>query len=409
MLKRRLCLLGMVVCLSACAAGGSGFDSPSPGAPALSPSPSPTPFQPATPSPTPSPTATVTPTPTPTGTPTEYQTPLGGETLRTLADAIGFGIGAPYLNPEARDPAFASVLASEFNTVMLTTFMKKTQPERGRFDWSVADAALQSAADGGLAVVGGPLVYDNATAPGWLAFDAADCGSWKPDTLEGILRTFVQTAVSRFTGRVSVWEVVNEPLTSAENCWRRILGEEYINRAFQYARQADPDAVLMLNEAFGREGVDAELAGRFLALVRRLKDAGVPVDSVGIQMHLSAEMLRPGYAEEFQSFLAEARRTGVRVMITEMDVYQGPAGYHADPFENQRRIFGTIARICLETPDCTHLMVWGVSDRYTWLSRIEGATFDDPQPLLFDEAYARKPAYFDVLDALRDALIGGRR
>jgi len=404
---RRLGVLWIAACLTACATGGSLSDPPPPSvpAPAVSPSPSPTPFQPVVPSPTASPTSTAAPTPTPTA----YQTPPGGETLRSLADAIGFGIGAPYLNPEARDSSFASLLRAEFNTAMMTTFMKKTEPERDSFDWGYSDAAARSAAEGGMAVIGGPLVYNNATAPNWLGFGAADCGSWPPETLEGILRSYVETVVSRFAGRVSVWEVVNEPLTGADNCWRRILGDEYIHRAFLYAHRADPDALLMLNEAFGREGVDPELTDRFMALVRGIKDAGVPLDAVGIQMHLSLELLRPGYPDEFRYFLSRARRTGVEVMITEMDVYQGPGGYFEDPFAVQAEAYGTIARICLETPYCTMLMTWGISDKFTWLLRIEGGTFEDPRPLLFDPAFERKPSYFAVRDALREALAGGRR
>jgi endo-1,4-beta-xylanase len=404
---RRLGLILLMSLLPACMTGGYSSGPVSSSIPSLEihPTPSPTPFQPILPTPAPTPTATAAST----RTPTAYQTPLEGETLRTLSDAIGFGIGAPVLNPEARDPSFESVLRSEFNTITLTTFMKKTQPTRDNFDWEYSDAALKHATDGGLAVVGGPLVYSNATAPNWLAFEAADCGSWKPETLEEILRIYVQTVVSRFGGQVSVWEVVNEPLTGSDNCWRRILGEEYIDRAFLYAHQANPDAALMLNEAFGREGVDAELTDRFIALVRRLKDAGIPIDAVGIQMHLSAELLRESYPDEFRYFLSQARRTGVRVMITEMDVYQGADGFFENPFEVQAAVFRTIAQICLETPYCTHFMTWGISDQYTWLSRIKGNTFENPRPLLFDEGYVRKPAYYAVRDALRDALIGGRR
>ncbi len=399
------------VFLSACAAGGPFMDLPSPTftspAPALTASPSP--FQPESPTFTPSPSATVTPSATPTESPSAYQTPPGGETLRFLADAEGFGIGAPYQYPEARDPAFQPLLTAEFNTVMLTTFMKKSQPEQDRFDWSLADAAFQLAQANGMAIVGGPLVYDNPTAPAWLGFGADYCGGWGADELEGILKNFIQTAVSHFAEKVGIWEVVNEPLTSGKNCWHALLGDEYINRAFLYAHEADPDAVLMLNEAFGREGIDRALTDRFMELVRRLKDSGIPLDAVGIQMHLSAELLRPTYPEEFQYFLHVARLNGVKVMITEMDVYQGPPGFMADPLGFQKEVFGTITRICLEDPHCTHLIVWGVSDRYTWLSQIEGGGFEKPQPLLFDRDFLRKPAYFGVLDALRAAFVGGRR
>jgi endo-1,4-beta-xylanase len=404
-------VIWICIFLSACAPADASRDSGFIENSSLPPAPtaSPSPFQPETPAFTPSPSATVSPSATPTESPSAYLTPIGGETLRFLADSAGFGIGTPYLNPEARDPLFPPVLTTEFNTVMMTTFMKKVQPERDRFDWSLADSAFQLAQGNGMEIVGGPLVYDNLTAPAWLGFDTEDCGGWRADTLEGILKNYVQTTVSRFGKQVAIWEVVNEPLTSGENCWRAILGDEYIDRAFLYAHEADPDAVLMLNEAFSRAGVDRDLTDRFMALVRRLKDSGIPLDAIGIQLHLSADILRPTYPEEFRSFLHLARRHGAKVMITEMDVYQGPPGFFADPFDVQQEVFGTITRICLNDPRCTHLMVWGVSDRNTWLSRIEGGGFENPQPLLFDDEYLRKPAYYAVLDALRAALAAGRR
>ncbi|MBN2085441.1 MAG: endo-1,4-beta-xylanase [Anaerolineales bacterium] len=407
----RLFSVCVLVCLASCAAGekigissAGTVPSPKPGQTS-----SPTPFQPAAPSVTRSPGATAVPSQTPTPSRTAYQTPAGGETLRSVADALGFGIGTPYQNLEARGPSFQSLFTAEFNTVMMTTFMKKTQPERDRFDWSLADSVLQLAQASGMTIVGGPLVYDNLTAPAWLGFDTEDCGSWSADELEEILKGFIQTAVSRYGKKVSTWEVVNEPLTSGDNCWRTILGDQYIDRAYRYAHESNPEAALMLNEAFGREGVDRNLTDRFMGLVRRLKESGIPVNTVGIQMHLSAELLRPGYPEEFRYFLEQAQRHGVGVMITEMDVFQGPPGFFTNPDDVQKKIFQTIAQVCLETSRCTHLILWGVSDRYTWLSRIEGGGFENPRPLLFDDNFLRKPAYFGVLDALREALMDRER
>jgi endo-1,4-beta-xylanase len=368
-------------------------------------SPSASPFQPENPVPTPTASATLELSVTPTSSAT-IDPNLNG-TLRYSADRIGFGIGTVYQSQEAHDPLFPSVVNTDINTLMMTTFMKKTQPARDRWDWSVADDALDLGLANGQKIIGGPLVYDNQTVPAWLKFDRPDCGAWTAAELEGILQEYIQTVVARFRGQVAAWEVVNEPLTSGDNCWRHTLVDRYIGRAFRHARAADPDARLFLNEAFGRAGVDKDPTDQLFSLVKSLKEAGVPLDAVGIQMHLSAEILRSSYPNEFRYFLRQARNAGVKVMITEMDVYQGPPGHFPDPLGVQKQIFNIVTRTCLSFPDCTDLLVWSVSDRYTWLAHLSGNNFIDPQPLLFDGQFGQKPAYFGVLEALQETGAGG--
>jgi endo-1,4-beta-xylanase len=399
----------ILVLLSSCAKVEPIAPADTPSTPSLefTAKPSLTPFQPAVHSPTPSASPTDTPTATATMRPTVIPPAGGEETMRAYADPIGFGIGTVYQAQEGHNPLFPPVFSSEFNTAMMTTFMKKVQPSRDQWDWSLTDEVISLALVDNQKIIGGPLVYDNSNAPSWLLFDHADCGAWAPAELEGILRTYIQTVAARFGKQVAAWEVVNEPLTSADNCWRRLLGDRYINRAFRYAHEAAPDARLMLNEAFGRAGVDKAAADQFLALVQRLKAAGVPIDTVGIQMHLSAQILRTTYPQEIQYFLDQAQQIGVEVWITEMDVYQGSPGHFQNPFEIQKQIFETVARTCLRSALCTHLIVWGVSDRYTWLAHLSGNDFIDPQPLLFDSQFQKKPAYYGVLDALRTAAGGG--
>jgi endo-1,4-beta-xylanase len=402
--KHWFLFLGICFSLSACSAGKTGAVAV--GSLVEVESPSLTPFQPEIPSPTPSASETPAPTITPTPLPFASESPAGGDTLRSSADALGFRIGTLYQAQEARNSLFLPVVTSEFNTVMLTTFMRKTQPERDRFDWSLADTIYLLASNYGMQIVGGPLVYDNSTAPDWLGFSGADCGGWDAEALEGILRSYVQTVVSHFRGAVDTWEVVNEPLTNGENCWSKILGPQYIDRALEYAHEADPNARLMLNERFGRMGVERETADSFLALVLQLRQAGLPVEVAGIEMHLNADILDAAYADEFRYLLDRTLVAGLTVFITEMDVYQGPPGYFTDPFEVQKRVYKTITRTCLEFPNCTHLIVWGISDRYTWLSRMEAENYIDPRPLLFDWQFQPKPAYFGVLEALQEAEAG---
>ena len=384
----------LLVLLGSCARAGS--SSPPTNASGLSVEvripPSLSPFQPLNPSLTPSPE----PSPSPTSTPTP------GNTLRAAADRIGFGIGAAYQDDESRDPLFSSVFPSEFNTVMMKTFMKRIEPGSGVWDWSFPDRAFALASADGLKIIGGPLVYNDPNSPAWLMFDHPDCGAWNAAELEGMLQDYIDRVIAHFQQRVSAWEVMNEPLTSPDNCWRKVLGDGYIARAFRYARAADPHALLFLNEGFEWEGVDRSMTDQFFSLVKQLRGSGAPVDAVGIQMHLNAEILRPTYPDEFRYFLDQARETGVQVLITEMDVYQGSPGHFPDPLDVQQQIYQTITQVCLDYPYCTSLIVWGVSDRYTWLKHMYKNLLD-PQPLLFDLQFVEKPAFFGVLEALQAA------
>jgi endo-1,4-beta-xylanase len=89
----------------------------------------------------------------------------------------------------------------------------------------------------------------------------------------------------------------------------------------------------------------------------------------------------------------------VEAHVTEMDVYQGPAGAFPDPFEHQKEIFYNVAHTCLQDSNCKEFSVWGVADRTAWHP---GGGLADTAPLLFDENYAKKPAYFGVLQALKE-------
>ena len=142
---------------------------------------------------------------------------------------------------------------------------------------------------------------------------------------------------------------------------------------------------------YGGEGSGAK-SDRIYDLLRNLLAAGVPVDGVGLQMHVSANN-RPSDA----AIAANMRRLadlGLRVHISEMDVKVNAVPGSVDQkLEAQKSAYKSIVAICVAEPRCEAVTFWGVSDAHTWLT---GET-----PLLFDGQYAPKPAYTGVLDALR--------
>lgn len=328
-----------------------------------------------------------------------------GETLRQYADKLNFRIGTTIQGRMwDRDPQYKPVLAREFNAAVSIVFSGITQPERGRFNFDPMDDAMRFARERNLKLMGHSLVYRNATSSPWLNFQDAQCGGWPAKELDQILKQHIQTVVRHGGDAYYAWEVVNEPTNPTHNgCWSRILGEEqYMVKAFQYAREANPDALLILNDTFGQGGIDRQRADQFFALVKRLKAAGAPIDAVGTENHWELPELRPTYLEEFQYFLDSARKAGVKVHVTEMDVYQGPANGTSDVFGKQRDVFYNVTHTCLQDSNCIGFMTWGIADRYTWLRTSDWKNFPDAKPVMFDDNFEKKPAYFGVLQALKE-------
>jgi endo-1,4-beta-xylanase len=326
------------------------------------------------------------------------------ESLRQAAEKTGFWVGTTIQGRMwNRDPSYKPVMAREFNAGVSIVFQGITQPERGRFNFDPMDEAMGFARQHNMKLMGHCLVYKNATAAPWLRFNSAACGGWSAKDLDQILKEQIQTVVRHGGDAYYAWEVVNEPTEPAHNgCWSRVLGEDqYMVKAFQYAREAAPNTMLMLNDTFGQGGIDKERAAQFFSLVKRLKDAGAPIDAVGTEMHWEMPQLRPTYLDEFKDFLANARKLGVKVHVTEMDVYQGETD-SPDAFAKQKEIFYNIVHTCMQDSNCIGFMTWGIADRYSWLRTTDWKNMPNAKPVLFDDDYKKKPAYYGVLQALKE-------
>jgi len=325
-------------------------------------------------------------------------------TLRQAADPMGFWVGTTIQGRMwNQDPGYKPVLGKEFNAAVSIVFQGITQPQRGRFNFDPMDEAMSFAKSHNMKLMGHCLVYRNMTSAPWLNFQDERCGGWSPKELDQILKEHIQTVVRHGGDTYYSWEVVNEPTNPTHNgCWARILGEEqYIVKAFQYAREANPKALLILNDTFGQGGIDKERADVFWGLVNRLKAAGAPIDAVGTEMHWELPELRATYLDEFKTFLENARKAGVKVHVTEMDVYQG-AQDTPEAFARQKEVFYNVARTCVKDSTCIGFMTWGIADRYSWLRTSDWKNLPNAKPVLFDESYGKKPAYYGVLQALKE-------
>lgn len=341
----------------------------------------------------------------------QQQTALPQEkgVLRQAAEAKGLLMGTVINASSLKDPLQRATIANEFNAGVAMVFMRLTQPQPDQFNFQEMDTVIQFAREYGIKLAGHALVY-RLTTPDWLDFGYLSCGGWEKDSLDRVLKKHIQTVVAHGGDNFYVWDVVNEPFTNdgklIPSCWYRVLGEDYIANALRYAHEANPKALLRLNDTFGKDGVNAQKAEKYFDFIKKLKDQGVPIHVAGIQMHLEAQRLRPTYVEEFRTFLRNAQEVGVQVHVTEMDVYQGPDGAFDNPLEIQKEIFKAIMSVCLEFSHCTSFATWGVTDKFTWLKTRERTPYQSPypdaKPLLFDEYLSRKPAYFGIVEAIQE-------
>jgi len=213
--------------------------------------------------------------------------------------------------------------------------------------------------------------------------------------------------MSHYAGQVFAWDVVNEALDENGNVRSSIWydepgigfsghGTEYIEQVLRWAHEADPHALLFYNEAEG-EGLNRK-SDAIYTMVKDFKRLGVPIDGVGLQMHISlADADIPGIAANI------SRRTalGVQVHITELDVslpLDSSGLARAEDLSRQADVYRAIVRACLNSAGCTAIQTWGFTDKYSWIgSHSRGAR---GQALPFDRAYQPKAAYRAVLEEI---------
>lgn len=313
--------------------------------------------------------------------------------LRTLAQARGLLIGAA-VDADAlqTESTYREVLAREFNLVTPENALKfgPVHPERERYDFGPADAIVEFAEENGMLVRGHTLVW-HSQLPDWLTE-----GEFTRAELMAILREHIRTVVGRYRGRIQAWDVVNEAIGDdgalRDTIWLQGIGPEYLDLAFQWAHEADPEARLFYND-YGAEGRGAK-ADAVYALARDLLARGVPIDGVGLQMHISADGRPP--PARVAANIRRLGELGLQVQITEMDVrLREPAA--EDDLARQAEVYRGQLQVCLQVEDCTAFVLWGYTDRHSW---VPGLAPGWGSALIFDEEYRPKPAYRALQETL---------
>lgn len=384
----------MSMLLAGCGGGGGGSETP------VSTTPPPTP-------PTPAPT----PPPPTTGGTEGLTDGLFRDTFRN-----DFKIGAALTSYQLDNEDVNPILAlSQFNSVTPSFQLKADiiAPTEGVFDFVEADRLVDWAIANGMDIRGHALVWHESTPEYFY--------EGTRDEIRTRLETYVTTVVEHFRGRITVWDVVNEVVSvdifrgdagigpDRESRWFEAVGNaDYIDWAFQAARDADPDALLFLNEYATDNPIKQPW---MLEILQRLQDRNVPIDGVGHQFHLflgsDPEALMGAIDSVDNQFM------GLINHVTELDVdfYNDPGTCWSeqvncdadlgpvapvDMLATQAQLLRSVFEGLRQRTSVTSVTTWGVTDNESWLNRSPIARFNFP--LLFDREGEPKPAFWAVVD-----------
>lgn len=331
----------------------------------------------------------------------------------------------PLLTPDVDEPdelqsqtKYASVLEREFNAVVVEHHLKWTplchsQPgplvdespsdRLGRYDFHHADEIVDWCVERNIKVKGHVLVW-HVTTPDFVE-------DMPSEQVREQLKRHIFTTMGHFRGRIQIWDVVNEALAPdgslAENVFLRKLGPSYIEDSFRWAHEADPDAILLYNdnkvEGFG--GPNAAKSEGFYQLLADLKAKNVPVHGCGMQAHFNAAGTGRQRMPTPRMMKQQIRRLGnlgLRVNLSEMDVRVSKLPSELRETA-QRQIYHDVLSAALTEPAFDGVWLWGFTDRHTWVTHF----YYDDEPLVFDEEYRRKEAFYGMREALASLTPGG--
>jgi len=324
--------------------------------------------------------------------------------LRQAADSAGILIGTAVRPSLFSETNYASTLAREFNMVEPEDAMKwwviRRNPDS--FDFREADQVVAFALAHKMKIRGHCLVWDH-THPEWLAH-----GHFTPPQLSQLLHDHIDRVMKRYAGQVFAWDVVNEAMDETGKMRNSIWynqpgigfagqGTAYLEQVFRWAHEANPQALLFYNEAEG-EFLNHK-SDAIYEMLKDFKHRGVPIDGVGLQLHLPGPDLD---SVALAANIARLTALGLQVHITELDVPLPadpdslPGG--ADDLLRQAQVYRSVVHVCLQNPGCTAIQTWGFTDKYSWIGSHSHGTRG--RALWFGKTYQPKPAYDAVLQEL---------
>ena len=316
-----------------------------------------------------------------------------------LREAAPFPVGVAFQSSRLQSEAYTQIARTVFSSLTAEYEMKMRHVATGpgTYSWDNVDALVDFAGSNDMQTHGHTLVWHQST-PLWLEnFGGSD------EDFEAAVRDYITAIVGRYKGRVVSWDVVNEAFEDntgklRNSVFRQRMGDDYLARLFQYARDADPNALLFYND-YGTIW-DAAKRDAMLTMLDDFRQRGIPVDGVGLQMHITYTFPP---LERIEAVMDALVSRGLKVHVSELDVRVNPDGdltvLTPERSEAQRTRVKDIVTTFMDLPSENRFAItlWGLRDGDSWLIDFWG----NPEwPLLYDNNFKPKPAYEGFLEAL---------
>ena len=307
-------------------------------------------------------------------------------------------------------PEQMDIIKKEFNSITAENDMKvgMIHPKEGVWNWETADTIANFCRQNGIKLRGHNLCW-HAQFADWMLYDKKG-NLVKKEVFYQHLREHIHTVVNRYKDIVYAWDVVNEAIADQafarpgqtanpyrESTLYKLCGDEFIAKAFEFAHEADPNALLFYNDY---NECDPGKRDRIFDMVKKMQDNGVPIHGIGMQGHYN--IYGPS-EEDIDAAITKYAQLVKHIHITELDLRtnteQGgqlrfsrgetipQAPYIATLQEDQ---YNRIFRVFRKHKDVIdNVTFWNLSDRDSWLGV-------NNHPLVFDEHYKPKRSY-DIL------------
>lgn len=323
--------------------------------------------------------------------------------------AVASGDANFFADIEDDSKVMTRTVASNFNIIVAGNEMKvdALQPQQGKFNFTSGDQLVEFAERHNMRVRGHTLLW-HAQLPSWMGAGSEGTenrNNYTRDELLKIMEDHITTVVTHYKGKVHEWDVVNEcvqdwgPEILRSSIWYSVIGESFLDSAFVYAHRADPDAILYLND-YSVEFMGGDKADRYYTLAKRLKDRGVPIHGVGLQAHLDLGAVSSGYTQ-LEKNIQRYAKLGLKCIFTELDISIYNNRFNSVlAYREQATEYKKLIKLSLANDNCPNVLVWGLSDAFSWIPSF--SKYVKGKPLLFDECFAAKPAFFSVRDAYQE-------